>query len=109
MIRWHERWRARRYRAASRPAGERLELLKLKLKLRSSMATCPSCGVSSRDDPTAMVMEPFYEARAIGTFSLAGRTMKVSAVAKATLTCRCGWSIVGRLEDDHLVIDPPNE
>lgn len=71
------------------------------------MATCPECGVSSRVDPAAMVIEDCLVAKPIGSFSLAGAQMKVSAHAMLRLRCvRCGWSIVGHLASDHFVARP---
>lgn len=60
------------------------------------MATCRNCGVSSREDPTAMRVELVLDADPIGTFSVAGATMKVTVKESLRLRClRCGWSIGG--------------
>lgn len=108
---WLDRAAARRYSStvARRPTGLELDLLKVLLQIRFTMATCPQCGVSSREDPTAMTIEPFLQAKPIGTWSLSGRAMKMVAVTKAKLTCRCGWSVTGQLEDGHLIADPPDD
>ena len=71
------------------------------------MATCPSCGTKSREDPTAMTVEEVLVAKPVGTFSLAGVGMKFSAAARLKLACRCGWSVLGHIEGDHFVADDP--
>lgn len=67
------------------------------------MATCPECGTSSRTDPTVMRLEPVLQASPVGTYSLAGVQMKFSARAAHRLTCRCGWTVTGQIEDGHLI------
>ena len=71
------------------------------------MATCPECGVSSRQDPTAITVEPVFVAKPIGTFSVAGAQMKVSAYQRLQMSCRCGWKILGYIDGDHFIADPP--
>lgn len=67
------------------------------------MATCPNCGVRSREVDDAIWVSPVLEARPIGTFSVAGATPKVSATFTLRMYCRCGWSIAGWLEDETFV------
>lgn len=72
------------------------------------MATCPSCGAKSREDPDAFVVEKVLVARPIGSFSLSGSTFKVSANERLRLRCqRCDWSVLGYLDGDSFVADPP--
>lgn len=60
------------------------------------MATCPKCGVSTRDEPGAMVVEEVFEAKELGTFSLSGQSLKFSAVTRTQLRCRrCGFKVLG--------------
>jgi hypothetical protein len=70
------------------------------------MATCPRCGKSSRTDPTLMSLEPVWETKPVGSFSLAGARPKFSATLAYRLTCRCGWAVTGRIEDGQLVVTP---
>lgn len=73
------------------------------------MATCPSCGASSRTDPTFAV-EPALTARPPGTWSLAGAQVKTSAVSTLRLSHgACGWSVTGRIDGDHFVADHPRQ
>jgi hypothetical protein len=62
------------------------------------MATCPNCGTSSRVDPEAMVIRPVLTPKPLGTFSLAGSSMKLSARLEQRLACRCGWHIDGHID-----------
>lgn len=71
------------------------------------MATCPSCGTSSRTDPTAMTVTAVLVAKPPGTYSVAGVQTKVSAVERLKLACRCGWSVLGRIDGDHFIADNP--
>lgn len=72
------------------------------------MATCPSCQVSSRVEPNALVVEEVIEVKPLGTFSLAGVQMKASANRRLRLRCtHCLWSILGYIDGDHFVADPP--
>lgn len=70
------------------------------------MATCPTCHVSSRTDPTALSLEPVLQADPILSYSLAGVQTKVNAHAAWRITCRCGWTVTGQIEDGHLVVTP---
>lgn len=70
------------------------------------MATCPQCGAKSREDPDAFVIERVLVAKPLGTFSVSGAQMKVSAHERLQLRCqRCGWSILGYLDGDSFVAD----
>lgn len=71
------------------------------------MATCPECGKSSRTDPALMTLTPVLVARPVGAYSLAGVMLKFSARTAYRLTCRCGWTATGQIEDGHLVVTPP--
>jgi hypothetical protein len=73
------------------------------------MATCPNCGLRSRDEPDVMVVEEVLTAKPVGSFSLAGAQMKFSATKSLRLRCRCGWSILGRIEGDSFIADPETE
>lgn len=73
------------------------------------MATCPACGTRSRDDIDAFTVEPVMVAKKLGEYSLAGRTPKVVAVQRWKLACRCGWSIMGRLEGEEFAGDPETQ
>lgn len=70
------------------------------------MATCPECGASSRTDPTAMTIEPVPQAKPVGAFSLAGVQMKFPARTAVRLTCRCGWTVTGHIENNQLIVNP---
>lgn len=70
------------------------------------MATCPSCGVSSRADPTALALERTFVVRPLGTFSVAGVQMKTVGHDALRLSCRCGWAILGAMDGDVFVGDP---
>jgi hypothetical protein len=66
------------------------------------MATCPDCGASSRTDSTAFEIRKTLVASPIGSFSLAGAQMKVSAREVLVLQCaHCGWHVIGHLEVDE--------
>jgi hypothetical protein len=73
------------------------------------MATCPNCRTSSRTAPDAITVEQVLAARPLGTWSLSGAGMKTSAVATLRMSCRCGWSILGRIEGDSFVGDPDTQ
>lgn len=70
------------------------------------MATCPDCGLSSRDDPSLMTLERVFVSKPVGEFSLSGAQMKLSAVESHRLACRCGWSVTGQVVDGYLVAHP---
>ncbi len=59
------------------------------------MVTCPHCGVSSRQDPTALKVTEIMVATPLGSFSLAGQQMKVPVRTMHRLGCRCGWHVDG--------------
>lgn len=63
------------------------------------MATCPHCGTSSRKDPTAITCEYLLSAKPLGTWSLSGTQLKTVLRGDWRMYCRCGWSILGRMED----------
>lgn len=71
------------------------------------MATCPSCGANSRTDPTFVVEESLV-AKPLGSYSLAGVQVKVSAVKKMVLKHSCGWFIEGHIEGDYFVAEKEN-
>lgn len=74
------------------------------------MATCPSCGAKSREDPEAFVVEEVIVPRPLGTFSLSGNTLKFSANKRLRLHCqKCDWSILGHLDGDYFVADSAPE
>lgn len=73
------------------------------------MATCPNCGTSSRRDPDAFTVTDALLAKPLGTWSLAGAQIKTSAVAVLKLTCRCGWSICGKVSGDSFLGDPATQ
>lgn len=54
---------------------------------------CPQCG--SRD---AISLRPVLVAKPVGSFSLAGAQMKVSAQTGAVVECGCGFTMSGHLE-----------
>lgn len=78
------------------------------------MATCPTCGASSRTDPTFEVTRTLV-AKPLGTFSIAGAQMKTVATERLVLTHvgpadkPCGWSVAGHIDGDHFVADQPRE
>lgn len=70
------------------------------------MATCPKCKASSRTDPNFEVVDALV-AQPIGSSSLAGVMTKVSAVSALKMQhTTCGWSVLGRIEDEYFVVDP---
>lgn len=74
------------------------------------MATCPSCGVSSREDPGAIVVEDVLQVSPPGTFSLSGSSLKASATSRLRMRCdRCGWSVLGHIEGDDFVANPKEQ
>lgn len=64
------------------------------------MATCPNCGTSSRQDPEAITLERVLAAKALGTWSLAGAQLKTVAVERHKLECRCGWYVIGDVDEN---------
>jgi hypothetical protein len=70
------------------------------------MATCPSCGTSSRVEPGALVVDEVLVLQQRGTWSLAGVGEKFPATRRHRLACRCGWSILGRVEGGSFLGDP---
>lgn len=70
------------------------------------MTTCPRCGASSRTDPTALSLKPALQVSPVGTHSLAGVQMKFSARTAHRLTCRCGWTVTGQIENGQLIVTP---
>ena len=73
------------------------------------MATCPSCGTSSRTDPHAFTVTEVLHAKPFGTWSLAGAQLKTVAVAMFRLACRCGWSIHGYANGESFLGDPATQ
>lgn len=71
------------------------------------MATCPHCGTRGRTDPDAFMIEEVFVAKPPGSFSVAGATSKVTAKKWIKLSCRCGWSILGWLEDTNTFLGDP--
>lgn len=75
------------------------------------MATCPRC--QRRDRCTlAPTGESKTVALPIGSHALAGAQMKVAAVEVAEMRLRCaacGWTIVGHIDGDALVENPPGQ
>jgi predicted RNA-binding Zn-ribbon protein involved in translation (DUF1610 family) len=68
-------------------------------------AKCPSCG----EGPNTLWIEQRMIALPVGSFSLAGAQLKVSATTKPVLICvSCGMEIVGSFDDDkdHALFDP---
>lgn len=73
------------------------------------MATCPNpkCGASTRVTPGIMEIVEEIVAKPLGTFSIAGNQMKVSAYTQLRLVCRaCDWSTPGWIEGGHFVAYP---
>ena len=68
------------------------------------MATCPSCGASSRVDPTFQITEAFA-AKPLGSYSVSGIQAKAVVTRSLVLTHSCGWSVAGHIEDDQFVAD----
>lgn len=65
---------------------------------------CPKCGAP----PGSLELGEVIVPRPIGTFSLSGSTMKVSAHAAPVLRCTgCGLHIVGRYNGRHVEFKPP--
>lgn len=64
------------------------------------MATCPSCGTSSRQDPRAIEIAEVLIAKPVGTWSLAGAQPKTVVYSGPQMSCRCGWSILGYIDAD---------
>lgn len=66
---------------------------------------CPSCG-----EPGTLSLGSALVAKPIGTFSLAGAGMKVSAVLRPTLSCSaCGLHRTGLLDPDGKHVWFPTE
>lgn len=64
------------------------------------MNTCPHCGSGPLQLNRSITAKP------IGTFSLAGAQMKVSAVDQHILSCAaCGWYAVGDVEGVEATAD----
>ncbi len=68
------------------------------------MATCPNCHTSSRQDPDAITVEKVLVAKPLGTWSVAGQSLKTVAVEKYKMECRCGWYVLGQLDQDGNLI-----
>lgn len=64
------------------------------------MATCPSCGVSSRKNPTAITLEYLFSAEQGRPWSLSDQQIKALVRGDWRMWCRCGWSIIGRVEGE---------
>jgi Zn ribbon nucleic-acid-binding protein len=61
---------------------------------------CPAC------QATPLLLRWGLEAKRLGSFSLAGAQMKVSARQVARVSCgACGWSVPGRFTDDARIRD----
>lgn len=70
------------------------------------MGTCPSCGVSSRNDKT-FTIDTAFAARPL--VSIAGAQMKVVAREVLRLTHEsCGWSVLGYVEKGDFVFQSPD-
>lgn len=69
------------------------------------MKHCPGC---DKDAPAqTFVVEPVVDLRPLGTFSLAGKTLKASARRRYRLShATCGWSVLGRIEGSDFVVWP---
>jgi hypothetical protein len=63
--------------------------------------------MSSRDNPDLMTCEPVLVGKPIATYSLAGVQTKIVAYEAFRLACRCGWAVVGRIEDGAFVANRP--
>lgn len=50
-----------------------------------------------------MSVEHVLSAKPLGTWSLAGAQMKTVIRGDWRMSCRCGWSILGRMEDDTFI------
>lgn len=79
------------------------------LAARQSRTPCPECGKTG-----TMTLGRKLRANPIGSFSLAGAQMKVSARDVDTITCDpdvggCGWSADGVYDADyhHFITDQP--
>lgn len=60
------------------------------------MGVMKCCGAPK----SAASVEPVFEARPVGEFSLAGVQPKFSAQMKARMSCgACGWFATGHMED----------
>ncbi len=72
------------------------------------MATCPNCKVSSRREPGALSLDQIMVPEG-HPVEIDGR-LQVPAVSRMRLFCeRCGWYILGRIEDDSFVGDPSTQ
>lgn len=61
---------------------------------------CPQCGAG----PDAVSLTVRLWAQPLGSFSLAGQQMKVSARERPVFSCTaCDLCLVGEFEDDHAV------
>jgi hypothetical protein len=70
---------------------------------------CPECGKRG-----TLTVTKGFEAKPLGTFSLAGMQPKVAASVTLRITCDqgqggCGWTAPARLDPDgkHIVVDQP--
>jgi hypothetical protein len=54
-----------------------------------------------------MEIKQVMVAAPIESFSLAAVQWKMSVFPAWRLQCRCGWSVVGRIENDEFVADSP--
>lgn len=70
------------------------------------MATCPHCGTSEMD---AFTVGTRLVAKPLGSYSISGTSMKVSAIEVAELKCRCGWSILGHINGEHFNGEPTTQ
>lgn len=58
------------------------------------MRPCPECGAVG-----TVALAPVMVAKPMGSFSLAGAQLKVSAWSGHVLTCSaCGWTVTGHVE-----------
>jgi hypothetical protein len=57
-----------------------------------------------------MVVTDVWQAKPLGTFSLAGSQMKASMILRHKLACvRCGWSVIGWIKDGHFYGKPEDQ
>jgi hypothetical protein len=72
------------------------------------MATCPVCKTSSRQDGTAFSVTRVLIAKPLGTWSVSGTQMKTVASEYKKLSCRCGWSILGYIDENLNFVGAPD-
>lgn len=74
------------------------------------MAMCPRCNQKGRIEIDNTGGTLTFASRP-GTFSLAGVTPKVSAfrVAQMRMTCACGWSITGYIQNAYMIEYPSGQ